>query len=250
MPSLPTPPPPSCSAPPLIGLHFPGGPAAAARATEVAAALAGASHRWQALGPPGSGLRPWLDCAFDLLIVNPFPGWAEPAELVALARAIAGRRPLLVLTDDASHHQRLVALDNGADDAIGHHPDPRELLARVASLLRRARLAAGQLALGELAMDLIDRRVARAGRPIRMPLREFDLLAHLARAEGKVVSRSDLLRAVWDIDYDPGTNRVDVHMFRLRGRIDGGFCWPMLHTVRGHGYVLRAHAAGRAASPA
>ena len=84
------------------------------------------------------------------------------------------------------------------------------------------------------------RRVERAGRLIRLPLREFDLLANLARVPDRPVSRDALLRAVWRIDFDPGTNRVEVHMSRLRAKVDRGFDWPMLHTVKGRGYALRS----------
>ena len=89
-------------------------------------------------------------------------------------------------------------------------------------------------------IDLIDRRVERAGRLIRLPLREFDLLANLARVPDRPLSRGALLRAVWRLDFDPGTNRVEVHMSRLRAKVDRGFDWPMLRTVKGMGYALRS----------
>ncbi|NJS14588.1 MAG: winged helix-turn-helix transcriptional regulator, partial [Sphingopyxis sp.] len=91
-----------------------------------------------------------------------------------------------------------------------------------------------------LAIDLIDRRVTRLDRPIRLPLREYDLLTQLARVPDRIVARDALWRAVWKIDFDPGTNRIEVHMSRLRARIDRGFGWPMLFTVRGYGYGLRS----------
>src|SRR3546814_1558509 len=75
---------------------------------------------------------------------------------------------------------------------------------------------------------------------MRLPLREFDLLANLARVPDRPLSRDALLRAVWRIDFDPGTNRVEVHMSRLRAKVDRGFDWPMLHTVKGRGYALRS----------
>ncbi|MBA3942574.1 MAG: transcriptional regulator [Sphingopyxis sp.] len=134
----------------------------------------------------------------------------------------------------------MTALDCGADDAVGWTGNLPEVLARIASLLRRSRIAAGQLGAGELRIDLIDRRVERAGRLIRLPLREFDLLANLARVPDRPVSRAALLKAVWQLDFDPGTNRVEVHMSRLRASVDRGFGWPMLHTVKGEGYALRS----------
>ena len=105
-------------------------------------------------------------------------------------------------------------------------------------------MAKGQLGEGELRIDLIDRRVERAGRLIAMPLREFDLLANLARIPDRPVSRAALLKAVWRIDFDPGTNRVEVHMSRLRAKVDRGFAWPMLRTVKGQGYALRSRPEG------
>ncbi|MBL8651088.1 MAG: response regulator transcription factor [Sphingopyxis sp.] len=134
----------------------------------------------------------------------------------------------------------MLALGAGADDAVGWAGDPAEVVARIAGLLRRSRMAAGRLGEGELRIDLIDRRVERAGRLIPMPLREFDLLANLARVPDRPVSRSALLKAVWRIDFDPGTNRVEVHMSRLRAKVDRGFGWPMLCTVKGCGYALRS----------
>ncbi len=210
------------------------------RAEALAAAVEGAGYRARLLSAPAAGLRPWLDCAFDLLLFNPFLGWQEPAEFVRLARTIAGRRPLLALSDGDSIADRMTALDGGADDAVGWTDNLPELLARIASLLRRSSIAAGQLGEGELRIDLIDRRVERAGRIIRLPLREFDLLANLARVPDRPMSRAALLRAVWRIDFDPGTNRVEVHMSRLRAKVDRGFGWPMLRTVKGLGYTLRS----------
>ena len=115
---------------------------------------------------------------------------------------------------------------------------PSRPSARRASLLRRGRLAAGQIGAGELHIDLIDRRVGCAGLLIRLPLREFDLLANLARVLDRPISPAALLQAVWRLDFDPGTNRVEVHMSRLRAKVDGGFAWPMLRTVKGQSYVL------------
>lgn len=213
---------------------------APARADMLGAAIEAAGLAVQFLPPHVTGLRAWVDSCFDLLIVNPFIGWQEPFEFVRLARSIAGRRPLIALSDRDSLDDRMVALGAGADDAVGWNGNLPEVLARVASLLRRSRIAAGQLGEGELRIDLIDRRVERAGRVIRLPLREFDLLANLARVPGRPLSRDALLRAVWRIDFDPGTNRVEVHMSRLRAKVDRGFDWPMLHTVKGQGYTLRS----------
>ena len=219
---------------PRIAIYHP------SRGDALADAVMAAGYGAAVLPAPAGGLRPWIDDCFDLLAINPFLGWQEPAEFVRLARTIAGRRPLLVFSDRDALADRLTALTAGADDAVGWTDNLPELLARVASLLRRSRIAAGQLGEGELRIDLIDRRVERAGRLIRLPLREFDLLANLARVPDRPMSRAALLRAVWRIDFDPGTNRGEVHMSRLRARVDRGFAWPMLLTVKGRGYALRS----------
>jgi two-component system OmpR family response regulator len=221
---------------PLVALFHPD----AARAAQLATAVVAEGWRVERLVPPAAGLRPWLDSCFDLLVLNPFLGWQEPADFIRLARSIAGSRPMLVLCDRDSVADRLLALRGGADDAAGWRGNLPEVLARIASLLRRARLTAGQIGAGELRIDLIDRRVERAGRLIRLPLREFDLLANLARVPDRPMSRAALLQAVWRLDFDPGTNRVEVHMSRLRAKVDRGFAWPMLRTVKGQGYALRS----------
>jgi two-component system OmpR family response regulator len=221
---------------PLVALFHPD----TARAARLAAAIVAAGWRVERLAPPAAGLRPWLDGCFDLIVLNPFLGWQEPAEFIRLARSIAGSRPMLVLSHRDSVADRLLALRSGADDAAGWTANLPEVLARIASLLRRARLTAGQVGAGELRIDLIDRRVERAGRLIRLPLREFDLLANLARVPDRPMSRTALLQAVWRLDFDPGTNRVEVHMSRLRAKVDRGFAWPMLRTVKGQGYALRS----------
>ncbi len=220
----------------LVAVYHP----LAERATLLGRAIEAAGLSVQFLPPHTNDLRSWGDSCFNLLLLNPFLDWQEPFEFVRLAASIAGRRPLLVVSDRDVLEDRLVALDAGADDAVGWTDNLPEVLARVASLLRRSRIAAGQLGEGELCIDLIDRRVERAGRMIRLPLREFDLLANLARVPDSPVSRDALLRAVWRINFDPGTNRVEVHMSRLRAKVDRGFDWPMLRTVKGVGYTLRS----------
>lgn len=224
---------------PLIAVHHPD----AARATQLAAAVAANGYRVELLPSSGAGLQSWRDGCFDLLMLNPFHGRPDPMEFIHLARSIAARRPLLVLSDRDALTDRMAALRGGADDAIGWTDNLPEVLARMSGLVRRSRLAAGQLGCDELRIDLIDRRVERAGRLIRLPLREFDLLANLARVPDRPISHAALLKAVWRIDFDPGTNRVAVHMSRLRAKIDRNFAWPMLTTVKGRGYALRSRPA-------
>lgn len=220
----------------LVAIYHP----LVARAEDLRAAIEAAGFMAQILPSHMNALGPWIDSCFDLLLINPFLGWHDPVEFVRLARSVAGRRPLIALSDRDSLADRIAALDAGADDAIGWTHNLPELLVRIANLLRRSRIDAGQLGEGELRIDLVDRRVERAGQLIRLPLREFDLLANLARFPDRPLSRAALLRAVWRIDFDPGTNRVEVHMSRLRAKLDRGFAWPMLRTIKGQGYALRS----------
>ena len=220
----------------LVAIYHPVAP----RAERLRDALEAAGYKAHILSPHMNGLRPWLDTCFNLLLINPFLDWQEPYEFVRLASTLAGRRPVIVVSDRDCVHDRMVALDAGAADALGWTDNFPEVLARVAGLLRRSRIAAGQLGEGELRIDLIDRRVERAGRLIRLPLREFDLLTNLARVPDQPLSRAALLKAVWRLDFDPGTNRVEVHMSRLRAKVDRGYDWPMLRTVKGQGYTLRS----------
>lgn len=158
---------------------------------------------------------------------------------VRLARAIMGSAAILVVTprDDALARTR--ALLTGADDAVSAMGDSGEIAARVAALLRRARCVSREmLVCDDLEIDLIERRVSRAAQEIVMPLREFDLLAFLARRANRPVSRPTLLRAIWNLRFDPGTNRVDVHMSRLRQRVDRGHAHALLRTIKGTGYAL------------
>lgn len=130
------------------------------------------------------------------------------------------------------------ALDAGAADAVAVPVDPHELAARVDARIRHH--MPRPIEIGDLTVDAARRQVMRAGRPIPLLPREFDLLLHLAERHGECVDRRALLAAVWRLRFDPGTNVVAVHMSKLRARIDRGFATPLLHTVKGVGYRLDA----------
>lgn len=136
-------------------------------------------------------------------------------------------------TDDPAARAR--ALEAGVQEVVGPWMHEAETVARI---IRLADAEQPRLRLGELTIKLVDRRVERGGRPIALLAREYALLLHLARRPGQAVSRTELLRAVWRLDFDPGTNSVEVHMSRLRGKLDRGFAVAMLHTVKGRGYAL------------
>lgn len=223
-----------------------------ARAAALVRALKGMPLQLVALGDPALSVRDWLAEAWDVALVNAFASSCPPHDLVALGRRLAATRPLLVLTQDDVSGQRTLVLSAGADDAMAHmavNDAPDELAARVAALLRRRAIAEGRLACDDLEVDLIRRSVCRGHRAIAMPAREFDLLAQLARTPDQVVPRDHLFRSVWRLDFDPGTNRIEVHMSRLRGRVDQGESFPMLRTVKGHGYALVSRGGLWAAMP-
>lgn len=190
---------------------------------------------------PFDDLRAWFGQGFDVALVNPFRGAADPVAAISLMRGIAGTRPLVALTLGDRVDQRILAIGHGADDAIDS-AHPLELSVRIAALLRRRAIARATIACDDLSIDLLGREVRRAGRVIAMPRREFDVLSRLATTPDCPVSRGALLKAVWRLDFDPGTNSVEVHMSRLRSRIDAGQPFAMLRTIKGIGYALVSRA--------
>jgi two-component system, OmpR family, response regulator len=198
------------------------------------------------LPDPISALAAWHGASFDVAIIDAYAGALPPADYIATARAIARNRPLLVLTDRECSGQRTFALVHGADDAIDRAGDPREIMARAQALARRHLASRSRLLCDDLEIDLIRREVSRAGRAIVMPLREFDLLTRLARNADQIVSRTDLFREVWRLNINPGTNRIEVHVSRLRQRIDAGHSHAMLRTIKGSGYALVSRAGASA----
>jgi two-component system, OmpR family, response regulator len=190
------------------------------------------------LGDPALSVRDWLHCPFDLAVISTAHSAGAVADVVALCRRIAVNRPIMALTAAVCADERTQAIAAGADDAIEPMGAPMELATRIGALLRRRSMTLGRLACDDLEIDLIRRAVRRGDRPIALPSREFELLAELARTPGEIVPRTHLLRSVWRLDFDPGTNRVEVHMSRLRGRVDHGERFPMLRTFKGRGYAL------------
>ena len=148
--------------------------------------------------------------------------------------------PILVLSALGEVNHRVEGLRAGGDDYLVKPFDVTELTARLEVLNRRAatQKQVTEFGIGDLVVDSLSRRVSRGGQEIRLQPREFKLLEYLARHCGQVVTRAMLLEAVWGIQFDPQTNVVDVHISRLRNKIDAGFSAPLLHTVRGEGYRL------------
>jgi two-component system OmpR family response regulator len=178
---------------------------------------------------------------YDALIVDRMLPGMDGLSIVAALRAAEIRTPTLILSALGAVDDRVKGLRSGGDDYLAKPYAFSELLARLEALLRRgnATPATTKLRVAELEMDLLSRTVKRDGQAIDLLPREFRLLEHLMRHAGQVVTRTMLLESVWDYHFDPQTNVIDVHISRLRQKIDKGFAKPLLHTIRGAGYSLR-----------
>ena len=150
--------------------------------------------------------------------------------------------PALILSALGEVDDRVRGLRSGGDDYLVKPFASREMLARVNALARRSTTVIREtmLCVGDLEVDLLARSARRGGQPIELLPREFRLLEYLARNEGHVVSRAMLLQHVWDLHFDPTTNVIDVYVGRVRRKIDHGQAYPLIHTVRGVGFCLRA----------
>ncbi|MGQ9372101.1 winged helix-turn-helix domain-containing protein [Azospirillum sp. ST 5-10] len=179
---------------------------------------------------------------YDVLIVDRMLPGRDGLALVEILRATGNHTPVLFLSALGSVDDRVKGLRAGGDDYLTKPYAFAELLARIEVLARRR--GAGQpqtrLSVGDLEMDLLARTVHRAGREIDLLPREFALLEYLMRNAGSVVTRTMMLENVWNYHFDPQTNVIDVHIARLRQKIDKDFPTPLIHTVRGAGYSLRA----------
>jgi two-component system OmpR family response regulator len=179
---------------------------------------------------------------YDAIVLDRMLPGLDGLSIVKSLRAEGKRTPILILSALGEVDDRVEGLTRGGDDYLVKPFAFSELLARLQALTRR-RDAEGpetRLRVADLEMDLLSRRVKRAGKNIDLQPREFRLLEYLMRHSGQVVTRTMLLEKVWDYHFDPQTNVIDVHVSRLRSKIDKGFDPPLLHTVRGAGYVLRA----------
>ena len=178
----------------------------------------------------------------DVMVVDRMLPKLDGLSMVRAVRAAGIATPAIFLTARAGLGDRIEGLEAGGDDYLAKPFAFAELLARINALARRPPLQQEitVLRVGELEMDLIRRSVTRAGKRIELQPREFRLLEYLMKHAGQVVTRTMLLENVWDYHFDPQTNVIDVHISRLRAKIDKGFSDALLHTVRGAGYCLRA----------
>jgi len=177
---------------------------------------------------------------FDALIVDRMLPGMDGLSVIRTLRELGDKTPALILSALGEVDDRVQGLRAGGDDYLVKPFDFTELLARIEAVLRRQQAGAHQtrLKVADLEMDLLAHRVTRAGEELTLQPREYKLLEYLMRHAGQVVTRTMLLENVWDYHFDPQTNVIDVHISRLRQKIDRGFGAPLLTTVRGSGYML------------
>ncbi len=178
---------------------------------------------------------------YDVIIADRQLPFMDGLAIIASLREKGDRTPVLILSALGTVDDRVHGLKVGGDDYLTKPFAFAELLARIEALSRRSASAAEttRLQVGDLEVDLLGRHVTRAGRNIDLTTKEFQLLEYLMRRPGQVITRTMLLEGVWNLHFDPQTNIIDVHMSRLRNAVDKGFPRPLIHTVRGAGYVLK-----------
>jgi len=178
---------------------------------------------------------------YDLAVVDVMLPGLDGLALIEELRRLRITVPVIILSARRSVDDRVRGLRAGGDDYLTKPFAFEELLARVEALIRRSTGATEptRLAVGDLVLDVVSRRAERAGRVLELRPREYALLEYLMRNAGRVVSKAMILSHVFDYNFDPRTNVVDVLVHRLREKVDKGFASPMIHTVRGMGYVLR-----------
>jgi two-component system, OmpR family, response regulator len=188
------------------------------------------------------GLEMARSSEYDVIVVDRMLPRLDGLKTIEELRRQEDHTPVLVLSALGEVDQRVEGLKAGGDDYLTKPYAFAELLARVDALARRRNPENVQtkLAVGDLEMDLLARTVTRAGQAIALQPREFRLLEFLMKHAGQVVTRTMLLEKVWDYHFDPQTNVIDVHISRLRSKIDKDYDHPLLHTVRGAGYRLEA----------
>jgi two-component system, OmpR family, response regulator len=192
-------------------------------------------------GDGEDGLAMALDGQYDVLVVDRMLPRRDGLSVIGTLRAEGIDTPALILSALGQVDDRVKGLRAGGDDYLPKPYSFSELLARVEVLARR-RSGRGEetvYRVGDLELDRLSHRVVRGDSEIMLQPREFRLLEYLMKHAGQVVTRTMLLENVWDYHFDPQTNVIDVHISRLRSKIDKGFVRPLLHTVRGAGYMMR-----------
>jgi two-component system OmpR family response regulator len=188
---------------------------------------------------------------WDIVVLDRMlPGQVDGIGLLEQMRARGDATPVLILSALNNVDERVRGLRAGSDDYLAKPFVMSELLARVENLARRSTWSreVNQLQVADLKLDLRTMRVTRQGATINLQPREFRLLEYLMRHEGQIVTRAMLLEGVWEYHFDPQTNVIDVQISRLRSKVDKDFDLPLIHTVRGAGYVLSSSGYGPAAA--
>jgi two-component system, OmpR family, response regulator len=204
-------------------------------------ALKESGHAADIAADGDTGLSMARDGGYDVLVVDRMLPKRDGLSIISILRAEGARTPVLVLSALGSVDDRVKGLRAGGDDYLTKPFAFSELLARIEALGRRAEpeTQVTRYVVGDLVLDRLSHKVTRAGETVVLQAREFRLLEYLMRHAGQVVTRTMLLEHVWDYHFDPQTNVIDVHISRLRAKIDKEFPRPLLHTVRGAGYVVR-----------
>jgi two-component system, OmpR family, response regulator len=192
-------------------------------------------------GDGGEGLAMGQSGRYDVLVVDRMLPTLDGLTLIGRLRQAGVDTPVLILSALGEVDDRIKGLRAGGDDYLAKPYSFAELLARIEVLVRRRAGKAEETVyrVGDLELDRLSHTVRRGGTELDLQPREFRLLEFLMKNAGQVVTRTMLLESVWDYHFDPGTNVIDVHVSRLRSKLDKGFDKPLLHTVRGAGYMIR-----------
>jgi DNA-binding response OmpR family regulator len=176
---------------------------------------------------------------YDAVILDVMITGRDGFEVCRELRAAGSAVPVLMLTARDAVEDRVAGLDTGADDYLTKPFEVAEMLARLRALLRRGHAVSTLvIAVADLVIDTRAHRVTRGGRPVELTAKEYALLEYLARERGRVLGRAEIAEHVWDENFDPMSNLIDVNINRLRRKIDDGFAAPLIHTRRGEGYLL------------
>jgi two-component system, OmpR family, response regulator len=204
-------------------------------------ALREAGHVAELARDGEQGLAAAFDGEFDVLVVDRMLPKRDGLSIISELRTQGNKTPVLILSALGQVDDRVAGLRAGGDDYLAKPYAFSELLARVEALTRRTTQQSGDTVyrVGDLELDRLSHRVTRGDKDIPLQPREFRLLEYLMRHAGQVVTRTMLLENVWDYHFDPQTNVIDVHVSRLRAKVDKGFDSALLHTVRGAGYMIR-----------
>jgi two-component system OmpR family response regulator len=203
--------------------------------------LTEAGHTVEASATGAEGLLRARQGGYDLFIVDRMVPELDGLSLVKAIRSAGIATPVLMLTAMGAVADRVDGLEAGADDYLVKPFSFAELSARVNALARRPPLQAEtKLVVGDLVLDRLQRLVRRGETQVDLQTREFQLLELMMLNAGRVVTRTMMLESVWNFRFDPGTNIVETHMSRIRSKIDRGGDSPLIHTIRGEGYVIRA----------